>query len=42
MSASLRGGAGGYDPSCVGFLTPHHLSWWEKCQAGSLTGAVAS
>ena len=34
MSASLRGGAGGYYPSCVGFLTPHHLSWWETVSGG--------
>ena len=32
----------GYYPSCVGFLTRTTLSWWRQCQAGSLTGAVAS
>ena len=34
MSASLRGGAGGILPSCVGFLNPHHLSWWETVSGG--------
>ena len=42
MSASLRGGAGGYYPSCVGFLTRTTYRGGRQCQAGSSTGAVAS
>ena len=41
MSASLRGGAGGIHPSCVGFLTRTTYRGGRQCQAGSLTGAVA-
>ena len=42
MSASLRGGAGGILPSCVGFLTRTTYRGGRQCQAGSLTGVVAS
>ena len=42
MSASLRGGASGIYPSCVGFLTRTTYRGGRQCQAGSLTGAVAS
>ena len=24
----------GYYPSCVGFLNPHYLSWWETVSGG--------
>ncbi len=32
----------GYYPSCVGFLTRTTYRGGRQCQAGSLTGAVAS
>ncbi len=32
----------GYYPSCVGFLTRTIYHGGRQCQAGSLTGAVAS
>ena len=41
MSASLRGGVGGILPSCVGFSRTTYRGG-RQCQAGSLTGAVAS
>ena len=37
MEPSLR-----YLPGCVGVLTPRRDPGGEQCQAGSLTGAVAS
>ena len=42
MDASLSGVAVGYHPCSTGFLTSCHELAMGQCQAGSLTGAVAS
>ena len=42
MSATYVEALVGYYPSCVGFLTRTTYRGGRQCQAGSLTGAVAS